>query len=688
MCQLIHIPMGYIRQPRVISEVVAGIILGPSVMGRIPNFTATCFPTASRPLLNLMANFGVIMFLFLVGLEVDLDFIKKNYRIALSVGLVNMAIPFGLGCAIAVGLYNQYEPDIKFTTFMVFIAVAMCVTAFPVLARILTELRLLKDRVGTIVLSAGITNDLVGWMLLALSVTLANSGSGIDTLYILLVTIGWTLFVIFPVRWVYQHWILRRDIKSGSLSRLSILITLVLVFISSFFTDIIGVHPIFGAFLIGVIVPRQQGFTVDMTNKIEDLVEIVLIPIYFAIAGFNVNLESLNSGIDWAYIIAIIVIAVVGKVFGGFISAKFNGLFWKESLAVGVLMSCKGIVEIVVLTVGLNANIITEKLFSMFVVMTLVSTFLTTPLTLWIYPVSYREKVQRYIKGEIDWEGNVLERSTSVTTDLTQLAKGFTKVLYNIEKIDDYMNLLNLLDLFYNSSIPPPHSKEGSDIAPTDRLERQLTHDETPQTPFNVIFLKRLTERTSDLIDASTSSLEEQTSLQLEILSKIFEFMDIPHQGRVKYFIEPEDRLEAFRECSTHVEDLLIYSVETIPETTEDISNIAQPIAFFKNTTSRKFTEITISFDSETVVNIVETLILNRDKTHNVKLRIKILVLANGADETVEAGTEYVRTWEAGHHDVTYIHTSAEISGLFIASLRNPIIEEVDKQDGAVLAVK
>lgn len=226
----------------------------------------------------------------MVGLEVDVGFIKKNLRIALSVGFINMAIPFGLGCAVSVGLYNEYRVvdedilPIKFTTYMVFIAVAICITAFPVLARILTELRLLKDRVGTIVLAAGITNDVVGWMLLALSVTLANSGSGLNTLYILLVVIGWGLFIIFPTRWFLRNFIMKKDLKNGTLSRFSVLVILIFVFISSFFTDIIGAHPIFGAFLVGLIVPRDHGFVVDLTNKIEDLVHIVLIPIYFALA--------------------------------------------------------------------------------------------------------------------------------------------------------------------------------------------------------------------------------------------------------------------------------------------------------------------------------------------------------------------------------------------------------------------
>lgn len=553
LCQIIHIPLGYIRQPRVIAEVISGILLGPSVLGHVPNFTDTCFPKASVPLLTLVANIGVILFLFLVGLEVDVNFIKKNLRIALSVGLVNMAIPFGLGCAVSIGLYNEYRilddniSTIKFTTYMVFIAVAMCITAFPVLARILTELRLLKDRVGTIVLAAGITNDVVGWMLLALSVTLANSGSGINTLYILLVVIGWGLFVVFPARWFLHKVIMKKDLKNGTLSRFSILIILLFVFISSFFTDIIGAHPIFGAFLVGLIVPREFGFVVDLTNKIEDLVHIVLIPIYFALAGFNVNFGELNRGIDWAYIIGIIIIAVVGKVFGGFVSANCNGLYWRESLAVGVLMSCKGIVEIVVLNVGLNAEIISHKVFSMFVVMTLVSTFLTTPLTLLVYPISYREKVQKFLRGEIDWDGRELEKLKSNSTDmtvndkLTQPNYRLSKLIYNVDNLNGLLPLLNFLELFYG------HQEKLKD---------------SNLIPIHAIYLQELTERTTDLIGASAQT-DSSYHEQLELLKRVFEFNEIPFISDLKYYVM-EDKFDTFVETSDNRDDLLIYSMNGV----------------------------------------------------------------------------------------------------------------------------
>lgn len=487
LCQLLHYPLRKLQQPKVIAEVVCGILLGPTVMGRIPNFTETCFPPASLVGLKLFANIGIILFLFIVGLEVDLKYIKNNAKVALSVGLINMAIPFGLGCGIAKGLYNEYRtgpsndmPEIRFTTYMVFIAVAMCITAFPVLARILVELNLIGDRVGTIVLSAGIINDLTGWILLALVVTLTNAESGVNTVYILLLTLAWFLLLVFPVRLALRYYLgkFTSDLNSGEPSQTLMVLIVTLVFISAFYTDIVGVHPIFGAFMVGVVVPRDNGYVIRITEKLEDIVHIVMIPLYFAIAGLNVNLGDLNRGIDWAYTIGIILLAMFGKVAGGLLGAKINGLFWRESLGVGVLMSCKGIVEIVVLNVGLSAGIISSRVYSMFIVMTLVTTFLTTPLAIWVYPPSYREQVARRLgtdKGEGDSEDKLLGHSTELSIESLPRF-GLSGIALLLRKIDTIPLLMFLLkDL----------SEENSEI--------------------RAIHLREFTSRTSHLLEASSA---------------------------------------------------------------------------------------------------------------------------------------------------------------------------------------
>lgn len=490
-CQLLHYPLKKIQQPRVIAEVLAGIILGPTVMGRIPNFTDTCFPTESKPGLTLVANVGIILFLFIVGLEVDLNYIKNNARAAFSVGIINMAFPFALGCGIAKGLYDHYRVNaadmapVKFTTYMVFIAVALCITAFPVLARILVELNLIGDKVGNVVLSAGIINDLSGWILLALVVTLANSGSGVNTVYILLLTIAWFLLLAYPVRMALNFYFrgYTNEMNTGEPSQVLMLIILVLVFISAFYTDIIGVHPIFGAFMVGVIIPRDNGYVIRITEKLEDLVHIVMIPIYFTLAGLGVNLGQLDKGIDWAYIIGIILLAMFGKITGGLLAAKLNGLLWRESLTVGVLMSCKGIVEIVVLNVGLNAHIISPKVYSMFVVMTLVTTFLTTPLTLWVYPVSYRERLAREYADNADGEHSLLHPKELTVESLTRF--NFLAIVLLLKKIDTIPQLMYLI------------------------RDLQAKGDEKA---VRAVHLREFTSRTSHLLEASSAGEAESTN--------------------------------------------------------------------------------------------------------------------------------------------------------------------------------
>ncbi|PQE09697.1 K(+) H(+) antiporter 1 protein [Rutstroemia sp. NJR-2017a BBW] len=412
-CRLLHYPLSMVRQPRVIAEVIGGIILGPSVMMRIPGFQETIFPTASMPVLSNVANIGLILFLFLVGLEVNMRLFLSNWRVALAVGLAGMGLPFGLGCAIAWGLFHHFHTDpglvpISFGVYMLFVGTALAITAFPVLCRILTELKLLSTPVGVTVLAAGVGNDVVGWILLALCVALVNNGSGLAALYVLLVCVAWTLFLIYAVRPAFL-WILRRNgsLENGP-SQSMVGLTILIVLTSSWFTGVIGVHPIFGAFLVGLICPHEGGFAIKITEKIEDLVAVFFLPLYFALSGLSTNLGLLNDGLTWAYVIGVIAVAFAGKIIGGTLAARACKLVWRESLTIGVLMSCKGLVELIVLNIGLQAKILSTRTFTIFVVMALVTTVATTPLTTALYPPWYQKKLDAWKRGEIDWDGNPL----------------------------------------------------------------------------------------------------------------------------------------------------------------------------------------------------------------------------------------------------------------------------------------
>jgi Kef-type K+ transport system membrane component KefB len=246
--QLLSSLFSRIRQPRVIAEVIGGVILGPTVMGRIPKFTNTIFPSNSIHLLTLTSTIGIVFFLFIVGVEVDVGIARKSARASLAISVAGLVIPLGMGAAIAVPIYhNLVEPGVNYGYFILFVAVAVGITAFPVLCRILIETKLFDTTVGVLVLSAGIGNDVTGWILLALTVALVNASTGLTALYVLLTAIGYVIFILFPVNWALR-WVARRTgcLERGEPTPFVMGIILVLVLISAFFTDIIGIHPIFG----------------------------------------------------------------------------------------------------------------------------------------------------------------------------------------------------------------------------------------------------------------------------------------------------------------------------------------------------------------------------------------------------------------------------------------------------------
>ncbi|PYH67001.1 Kha1p [Aspergillus vadensis CBS 113365] len=524
-CRLLHWPLSKIRQPRVIAEVIAGVILGPSVMGRIPGFTDAIFPTASIPNLNLVANLGLVLFLFLVGLETNLRFLVSNWRVAVSVSAAGMILPFGLGCAIAYGLYNTFqdEPgtvDINFGTFLLFIGIAMAITAFPVLCRILTELKLLGTNVGVIVLSAGVGNDVVGWILLALCVALVNAGTGLTALWVLLVCVGYILFLTFVFRPLFLRFLRHTGSLQKGPSQSVVAITLLIALASAFFTQIIGIHAIFGGFIIGLLCPHEGGFAIKLTEKIEDLVAALFLPLYFTLSGLQTDLGLLDTGTVWGYVVGIIAIAFTAKVAGGAIASRLCGLLWRESFSIGVLMSCKGLVELIVLNIGLQARILSTRTFTMFVVMALVTTFATTPLTVALYPKWYQVKVERWRRGEIDWKtGNPIP--SDARTDSIALAKEQQRAL-PVRKLLVYLRLDGLSSICTLAALlspnRPPLPKQHPDTlaspdpaaeetaTPTNKTEEEdQDEDQDPKPTLQVhgVRLLELTDRDSSVMTVS-----------------------------------------------------------------------------------------------------------------------------------------------------------------------------------------
>ncbi|KAF4993258.1 hypothetical protein FGRMN_6622 [Fusarium graminum] len=510
-CRLLQWPLSKFGQPRVIAEVIGGIVLGPSVMMRIPGFKENIFPAESMPILSNVATIGLLLFLFLVGLEVDTRMFRSNWRVAVSVGLASMILPFGLGVAVAWGLYEEYGDegtmkDMEFGTFALFIGTALAITAFPVLCRILSELQLLSTSVGVTVLAAGIGNDVVGWVLLALSVALVNNANGLTALYVFLTAVAYVLFLVFAVRPVFL-WVLRRtdSIQNGPSQGITTL-TLLLVLASSWFTAAIGVHAIFGAFLIGLICPHDGGFAIKLTEKIEDLVGSILLPLYFALSGLNTNLGLLDDGTTWGYVIAIIACAFFGKIIAGTLAARLTKCLWRESFTIGALMSCKGLVELIVLNIGLQAGILSARTFTMFVVMAVVTTVTTSPLTRWLYPLSYRQKVDKWRRGEIDWDGNPLqtEAQTSEHKMEEALDRSQTNRLILQLRLDALPGLFNLVSLLGGSRKHPALADTNND-ATHDSVTTDEKTEQIPNRPLEVrgVRLMELTDRTSSVMQSA-----------------------------------------------------------------------------------------------------------------------------------------------------------------------------------------
>ncbi|KAL3473784.1 Sodium/hydrogen exchanger family-domain-containing protein [Aspergillus californicus] len=523
LCHLIHWPLSKLRQPRVIAEVIAGIVLGPSIMGRVPGFTDSIFPSESIPNLNLFANVGLVLFLFLVGLETDLRFLVSNWRVASSVSAAGMILPFGLGAAVSYGLYHEFREDegtkpINFGTYLLFIGIAMAITAFPVLCRILTELKLLGTNVGVIVLSAGVGNDVVGWILLALCVALVNAGSGLTALWVLLVCVGYVLFLCLVFRPLFLRFLAYTGSLQKGPSQSVVTITILIALASSFFTQVIGVHAIFGGFLIGLLCPHEGGFAIKLTEKIEDLVTALFLPLYFTLSGLQTDLGLLNSGIVWGYVVGVISIAFIAKVTGGALASRLSGLLWRESFAIGVLMSCKGLVELIVLNIGLQANILSHRTFTIFVVMALVTTFVTTPLTTFIYPKWYQDKVARWRRGEIDWDGNSVhptERSDSIAIAKEHLQSRKVRRLLVYLRLDGLSSICTLAALLGPNQPPtakvhPEKVQQNPGSAEPASEESAATgNEEDTSLKVHGIRLMELTDRDSSVM--KVSEVDEQS---------------------------------------------------------------------------------------------------------------------------------------------------------------------------------
>eukprot|EP01018_Ginkgo_biloba_P021219 Gb_34315 [translate_table: standard] len=390
-----------LRQPRVIAEIIGGILLGPSALGRSKAFLHRIFPSNSTPVLETVANLGLLFFLFLVGLELDFKAIRRTGRKALTIAATGISVPFIAGIGVAYVLRATISKGVGYGEFLVFMGVSLSITAFPVLARILAELKLLTTDVGQMAMAAAAVNDVVAWVLLALAVALSGSDkSPVISVWVLLCGVAFVVFMMVVVK-PAMTWIAHRSPDNEPVNELYVCITLAGVLASGFTTDAIGIHAIFGAFVFGLTIPKDGPFAGMLIEKIEDFVSGLLLPLYFASSGLKTNVTSIHGSQSWGLLVLVIVTACAGKIMGTFLVAIAHKVPLREALTLGFLMNTKGLVELIVLNIGKDRKVLNDEVFAILVLMALFTTFITTPIVTAIYkparkPVPYKHrKIQR-----------------------------------------------------------------------------------------------------------------------------------------------------------------------------------------------------------------------------------------------------------------------------------------------------
>ncbi len=370
-----------IGQPPVIGEIVAGILLGPSLLGMVaPATQAFLFPAASLGGLRMLSQIGVILFMFVVGIELDVEHLRQKADAAVLVSHASIAVPFFLGTASALLLYRQLAPaGIPFSAFALFLGVAMSITAFPVLARILEDRRMSRSYLGSTALACAAVDDATAWCLLAVVVAIVKA-AGLSGAFL---TIALTVLFVTGMVFVVRPWMARllgrfSESKTGGMGLLAVLFCFLCA--SALITEAIGIHALFGAFLAGVCIPPDPALRQLLRVRLETFSSVLLLPLFFAFTGLRTQVGLLSDWGSWAVCALLILVAIAGKLGGGMMAARWTGMSWGDSFSLGALLNARGLVELIVLNLGYDLGILSPRIFAMLVLMALVTTFMTGPL--------------------------------------------------------------------------------------------------------------------------------------------------------------------------------------------------------------------------------------------------------------------------------------------------------------------
>lgn len=369
-------------QPPVIGEIAAGVLLGPSLLGWMaPETSGFLFPASSMPILQLLSQIGVLLFMFVVGVELEPAYLRGKAQAAIAVSHFGIIIPFILGVVLSLALYTSYAPaGVPFHAFALFNGIAMSITAFPVLARILKERHLTHTPLGTTAITCAAVDDVTAWSILAFVVAITTAGGAMETLLAIVVLSAiFVLVMLFVGRPLLQR-LLSPEKTGDSFSKERIAIVLLVLLSSAFVTEVIGIHALFGAFLAGAIMPVGGTFRAGIRMRLESVSSVFLLPLFFAYTGLRTQIGLLDSATSWAVCLAIILVATIGKLGGTVAAARWTGQSWRDAVALGALMNTRGLMELVALNVGYDLGILTPEIFAMMVLMALVTTAMAGPL--------------------------------------------------------------------------------------------------------------------------------------------------------------------------------------------------------------------------------------------------------------------------------------------------------------------
>jgi len=380
--QVMGVALRRVNQPAVVGEMLAGILLGPSVLGALwPTAYSLLFPAGSVRFLASLSQLGLVMFMFLVGLELRPGDLRGRGYAAILISHTSIALPLFLGALLSLLLYPVLGPqEVSFRAFTLFIGAAMSVTAFPVLARLLAEHRLTETRLGVLAIACAAVDDVSAWCILAVVVALSRPGLASTGLALMLIGSVAFLAGMFLVVRPRLAWLARRQAAEGGISRGMLSAIVIVMLMSAWVTQKLGIHALFGAFVAGVIMPKSPTFVRGAASPIEDVLLVVLLPLFFATTGIRMSLDIFEGLAMWVFFGLVLLVAFVGKLGGSAVASRMAGLSWHESLSLGALMNTRGLMGLIILSVGVDVGVLSQPLFVMMVLMSIITTIATTPL--------------------------------------------------------------------------------------------------------------------------------------------------------------------------------------------------------------------------------------------------------------------------------------------------------------------